>query len=386
MARLTRRRLVLAQIVFVVGFLAVCTSYYRPGTGLTALIGFSTAWHDRELPAVQAIPHDDDPGPGYDGRFYAQLATDPLLESPALDVALDAPVLRARRILLSWTAWALGAGNPRIVLHVYSVLNIAAWLGLAWLLRRSIPATSARNLVLWAGCLAGYGALASVRFSLTDLPCVLLLALAVRATEQGRPAEAGLATGLAALARETGLLALVLPAWAWTRRFPGWATVVVVASLAVGPLALWHLYLAGTHPSWRIIAGAGNVGLPLVGASWKVADVAATIGRDGISLSVLATLAGLAGFAAQGCVAIHALMRRDTRTAWAMLAATTFVFTLCTQEAPWSESPGAYLRLALPLAVGANVVLAGRDARWPVVIAANLGALPGLLMFVGRWT
>lgn len=378
------RRVALVQAVFVMGFLAVCSSYYRPGAGLTQLIGFSAAWHDRELQAVRDVPHYDDPGPGYDGRFYAQLATDPLVIDPAIDHALDAPVLRARRVLLSWTAWILGAGQPGMALHIYSVLNIAAWLALAWTLRRWIPPTGGRNLALWAGSLAGYGALASVRFSLTDLPCVLLLALAVRAAAQSRHMSAGLSIGVASLARETGLIALVLPIHSWARRFPGWPTALGVAGLAVGPLALWHLYLAGTHP-WRIIEGAGNVGLPLVGAGWKIADIAASLGRDGVTLPVLATLAGLAGFATQGGVAIRAMMRPGTRTTWAMLAATSFAFTLCTQEAPWSETPGAYLRLALPLAVGANVILATTRSGWLVVTAANLGVVPGLLLFVCRW-
>jgi len=378
------RWLVIAQVVFVTGFLAVCSSYYRPGAGLTQLIGFSAAWHDRELPAVRDVPHYDEPGAGYDGRFYAQLAADPLVAHPAIDNALDVPVLRARRILLSWTAWILAAGHPGMALHVYSVLNIASWLALAWMLRRWIPPTGGRSLALWAGCLAGYGALASVRFSLTDLPCALLLALAVGAAGQSRHMSTGASIGLASLARETGLIAVVLPLHSWARRFPGWPTAFVVASLAVGPLALWHLYLAGTHP-WRIIEGAGNVGLPLVGVWWKVADVAATVGRDGLTLPVLATLAGLTGFVTQGGVALRAMMRPDTRTAWAVLAATSFVFTLCTQEAPWSETPGAYLRLALPLAVGANVILATNRSGWLVVTAANLGVVPGLLLFVCRW-
>ena len=40
---------------------ALCAHAYRPDTGLTRFIGFSTAWHDRELPAVRAVPHVDDP-------------------------------------------------------------------------------------------------------------------------------------------------------------------------------------------------------------------------------------------------------------------------------------------------------------------------------------
>jgi hypothetical protein len=40
------------------------------------------------------------------------------------------------------------------------------------------------------------------------------------------------------------------------------------------------------------------------------------------------------------------------------------------------------LRIVLPLAIGANVVLAQRrDPPWLLIVAANLGVLPGIGMF-----
>src|SRR5882757_3614882 len=83
-----RFRLVFAAFVAVFVFLVNTCSYYRSGLGFTALIGFSESWHSRELPAVKAVPHYDAPDAGYDGRFYVQMAVDPLLRAPEIDHAL----------------------------------------------------------------------------------------------------------------------------------------------------------------------------------------------------------------------------------------------------------------------------------------------------------
>ena len=67
------------------------------------------------LPSVRDVPrrvYVD--SMGYDGQFYAQLAVDPLLQSPGIENALDAPAYRARRILLSWTAYVFGFRTPRL--------------------------------------------------------------------------------------------------------------------------------------------------------------------------------------------------------------------------------------------------------------------------------
>ena len=126
------------QVTLVVAaFLAGVSRYYHPPFGLTAFIDFSPSNHAYEIPAVQSAPHFDNPGStGYDGVYYAQLAVDPLLRDPAIDHALDDPPYRARRILFSWTAYALGLGRPAWILQVYAVQNVIVWLLFAWLLCR----------------------------------------------------------------------------------------------------------------------------------------------------------------------------------------------------------------------------------------------------------
>src|SRR5262245_44449285 len=89
-------------------FLSGVASYYNPETGFTQLIGFGGNFAEEALPAVKAAPHHIyEDSWGYDGQFYAQLATDPLLRDPELATAIDAPAFRARRMLFCWSAYIL---------------------------------------------------------------------------------------------------------------------------------------------------------------------------------------------------------------------------------------------------------------------------------------
>lgn len=352
---------------------------HRPGAGLTRLIGFSAAWHDRELPAVRSVPHYDDPGAGYDGRFYAQLAVDPLVRDPALDRALDTPILRAHRILLSWTAWIVGLGRPAWIVHVYSVQNLVAWVLLAWLLRRWIQVVSSKTYVLWCGCLLTYGALASIRYSLTDLPATVLVAGSLVLLERNQRVGAAVLAGAAGLARET-TLAMCAAFIDVRERRAFWKQTVLAGGLAVAPLASWYAYLAATH-DWRMVAGAGNLGMPFVGLWWKVRSIASAVAGGQLDGVLVATIAGLIGFITQGCVVARELAFARPLRPWMAVAAAFLAAVLCLQIAPWDESPGAYLRIALPLTIGVNVALAARPAAsWWTIGLANLGVVPSLLL------
>ena len=84
---------------------------------------------------------------------------------------MDLAPFRARRILLSWTAYALGLGRPAWIIEVYAVQNVVCWLVLAWLLARWIPPTSGRGLALWTACSPFSTALWSVAvFALAGSP------------------------------------------------------------------------------------------------------------------------------------------------------------------------------------------------------------------------
>ena len=180
---------------------------YQPQYGFTAMIRFA-APGTNELEALRAIPHyRHHPSLSYDGQFYAQLALDPLLRDPAIDRALDQPAYRARRILFSWTAWALGLGRPAWILTAYALQNVLFWVALAALMTRWLPPTTPRGLALWTACLFSHGLLTSVRMALLDGPSMLLIALAVALSERGRLFTAAALVGVAGLGRETNILA-----------------------------------------------------------------------------------------------------------------------------------------------------------------------------------
>src|ERR1019366_2467886 len=145
---------------------------------------------------------------GYDGLYYAQIAYHPLLNSPELAPAMDSLAYRGRRILPPALAWILAAGNPDWIVHVYSLLNVAAWLGLAAILWRLLAVDSVRGWIPWAGVLFSAGALSCVRLALTDLVALTFIAAALLTAERGRRGWALGTVAAAGLARETSLLAL----------------------------------------------------------------------------------------------------------------------------------------------------------------------------------
>ena len=157
-------------------------------TGWTELLRFAGNTPGlTELPALQGLPVARmRANGGYDGQFYAQLALYPSLREPALKKTIDDPGYRARRIFLPWMAALLGGGDAWRTLQVFALLNVACWFVLAALLWRWLPPDNWRNVAMWTALLFGVGVIDSVRYSLTDLPALLLLAVAVRASELGR--------------------------------------------------------------------------------------------------------------------------------------------------------------------------------------------------------
>ena len=70
------------------------------------------------------------------------------------------------------------------------------------------------------------------------------------------------------------------------------------------------------------------------------------------------------------------------RSPWLMLAVTFGVLSLLSHSVVWAGTPGAITRVALPMALGFNVL--GRQASWPVLVLGNLGVVPGVLSFMFR--
>jgi len=371
-----------AYALVVATFLAGVTRYYHPPFGFTAFIDFSSTNHPYEIPAVQGAPHFDNPAPsGYDGMYYAQLAVEPLLRDPAIDAALDNPPYRARRILFSWTAYALGLGRPAWILKAYSFQNVIAWLLLAWLLCRWMPPSNARAFVLWTGCLFSPGMIQSVRYALPDGPSALLIACAVAAAERGRPIATAAIVGLAGLGRETSLLATTVLGKFIRRDWRSWLLIAGCAIICALPLTLWVDYLRSIYRS-QAFTNPGQVTTPLVGLFWKLTMIRAELANAPFSLATMASVLAVMAFLAQSGWVIRELFKPGDRAAWALIGASYLVLGLLTHAVVWEGTPGAFTRVLLPLAIAANALLAARKrASWGMIVATNLAAVPNIVLW-----
>jgi hypothetical protein len=349
-------------------FLSSVARFYHPGSGFTALIAFPAS-NDDEVPALQEVPHYVYPVGSYDGQFYAQLALDPLLRDAATDRAMDLAPYRARRILFSWTAYALGLGRPAWVVEAYALQNVLCWLLLALLITRWVSPDSARGLALWTACMFAHGTLWSVRFALLDVPSLLLIALAVLAVEGGRPLLAAAVVGISGLGRETNLLAAVAQPVPRDRR--SWLRLVAAGLLVVVPLLLWADYLWSIYRS-TIFADTDQL-MPGTGLlrSWRkllLQDVpnSGLLSVQGLWLGMLFSLV---------VQAIYLLVRREYASPWWRVALAYAVLMVLLERALADPLTGAITRVLLPLTVGFNVLLAGerRGSRfWPWFAAGNL--------------
>lgn len=370
------------SVVVVASFLWTLRLYYHPGAGFTEFIEMAEAVHDTELAAVRNAPHVHAPPPnGYDGQYYVEMAVDPLLRDPLIDRTMDLPAYRAHRILMPWIAYAAGAGRPAWILQAFSLENVAVWMLFALLLCRWMPPTTARGFALWAGCLLSHGMLSSVRYALPDAPSTLLVALAIVAAERDRPWITAATVGVAALARETSLIAAsVFLRWL-TRDRRRWLLVAGCLIVCVLPLAVWLDYLRSIYRS-DTLAGTGNITTPLAGLWWKVRHIRIDIATHIPPSEIVKSIACLIGLAAQAAVVVRALARRTMPSPWALVAASFLALGLCTHPVVWQGSPGAYTRVLLPLSIGANVLLAAEPrASWWAIGLANLSVVAGVMIF-----
>jgi len=365
-----------AAIALVVLLLASVARLYHPPYGFTEMIGFANGGAG-ELPALQAIPHYRHPPWGsYDGQFYAQLALEPLLRDPAIDRALDLPPYRARRILFSWTAWVLGLGRPQWILHAYSLQNVLVWLALAAVMTRWLRPDTPRGLALWIACLFSHGLLASVRSALLDGPSMLLIALAIAASERGRLFTSAAIVGVAGLGRETNLLAaLALPRSDGRRR---WLALGAALAIAALPLLLWQDYLRSIYRSTSAV-GHDQLDRPVL---VYVQVLQQTLGRvlgDDASLLMAFKLGVIVCLTVQ---TVYLLYRRQYASPWWRVALAYALLMLTVHKVVWDGYPGAVTRVTLPLAFGFNVLLSREPGRrfWPWFILGNLHLLPAAML------
>lgn len=309
---------------------------------------------------------------GYDGQFYAVLATDPLLLHAATPGYLDTAAYRAARVGAPLVAWLLALGQPAAAVWAYLLLCWAGALALvgvlaAWLGERGVSPW-------WAVALGVSGGVAASVLRAT--PDALAVALALGGLWALERQRHGWALGLlsaATLTRETMVLV---------------ALGVAVAELLGGrrrQAVLYALIPAALYGAWRgvlaltledaALATGGNLGWPL---AWVVGKLA-SLGRGGAGAvgmevwGVLAVIAGLGGAVV--------LARRSLREA---PAASYLLFSLLALvlSGQVMVEAYAYARVLLPLAALGLVVASGGSplSRLWFYFQAVFQALVGLAM------
>lgn len=360
-----------AGLACVAVFLLLVARFWHPVYGFTSFIQLDSSNDDYKIAAFREQPvfvHRDTGG--YDGLYYAQIAYHPLLTATELSPAVDSLQYRARRILPPVLAWLLAAGNPAGIVHVYSLLNVVAWLALAVILWRLLAVSSFRGWLAWTGVMFSAGALSSVRLALTDLVALAILAGALLAAERARRGWALAALAAAGLARETSLIGfagLLERPW-WSRRN------VVNAVIAAAPLAVWVLYV-----KWRVagtFGGLYNFTWPVAGYVEKWQESLAALKHPTEPLLVWSTVLATLGLGVQ---AAFFLFRRQPGDRWWRMGLGYTALLLCLGTPVWEGFPGAATRVLLPLGLAFNVFAYRTRASFGWLVAGNLTVLSGVL-------
>ena len=365
----------------IVLFLHSFERYFDRTTGLTFLTEFGDQFAAQQLPAVRDAPHYvHERSSGYDGQFYAQLAVAPLLRDPALADALDAPSYRARRILFSWTAWILGAGQPAWILQAYAAQNLASWLLLAWLLRRWFPPGDVRAFGAWFACLFSHGLIISARLALLEGPSMVLIVLAVMAIENRRTWLPSVILGISGLGRETNLLAAAMVSPGNSRGFARIARLVVCSIVILLPTLVWISYVRRHLGTSGV--GLGNLDLPLSAYVGKWQLTIAELNERGWSWFAHFSLYALISLTVN---ALFLVWRVNWRSPWWRVGAAYAALLFVLGPPVWEGYPGAATRVLLPLTFAFNVLLIGETWYWPLFLLGNLTVLHGLQVLDVPW-
>jgi hypothetical protein len=268
---------------------------------------------------------------GYDGQFYYLLARDPFLRGSTAEF-IDAPRLRARRILVPMAAWALALGRAEWVALSYVVVVVAsAGLGCYFLGR--IAEGHGRSA--WWGLV--FGALPAAAISAERMTVDIALAAAAAAAcwcwVERRHTALWWTLCAAVLIRETGVLlvaAAVAASWMAGRR--AWS---MGHAAAVVPWLAWSAYVATrTGPvieSW--------LGVPFLG--WWERVLHPMRYRQGSEL-LLQTLdfAALLGIAMAVLLAVRLALRRPIEfEAWCAVAFAALATAVSNADV-WAEVYG----------------------------------------------
>jgi hypothetical protein len=203
-------------------------------------------------------------GIGYDGQYCYYLALDPINARSYMDW----PAYRYTRILYPLVARLLAFGQPALIPYTLLLVN---WLAIgggtlmvaAWLKRRRCSP--------WLALIYGFypGLVIAYQHDVNEPLAYGLVALGIYLYDFGRQhrvATAGVAFGLAALARETTAVFAIFyaaallfaggaPGTSWLARIrAGWRPAMALAGCALGPLVAYKGFL------WLWLGSAGVPG------------------------------------------------------------------------------------------------------------------------------
>jgi hypothetical protein len=235
---------------------------------------------------------------GYDGQFYAALATDPLLRHDETVLALDSPRYRAVHLTVPVVSWLLGAMQPAAAVRLYQALCwllalAAIYLAADWLREHGRSPWWALLLVPNAGVAT------SIMRCTQDGAALAFVLAALWARRRERRALTIALLVAATLTRETMILAACAVAFSEysAGRTRQAVRLVAVPGAALVGVMLWRLVTVPTGP----LLG-GSFAAPFQWVLLKFDQMlAANIKITSIELwGFLALIAALAALAAFG--------------------------------------------------------------------------------------
>lgn len=326
----------------------------------------------RPHPEVFATAPRESPD-GYDGQFYATVASDPLFLHADTRKGLDKANYRATRILVPLAAWLLAGGHGAVAVVVYQLL--------CWLLAVAAVCVVAFWLhadgrsVWWAGLLVfNAGIATSILRSTPDAAALSLLLAALVAAHTRRGALPTVLATLATVARETFYLgAAALAIDAFRRGDRRGALRLALVPLAV--FGAWKLFLR-SRVGISINVLRSNFGAPFAWLPTKAARVLAA-GALG-SAETWGFLAVLATFVAVGVVLLR---DRERDATWLLFVAFGCIAALASLNVYAEVYAYGRVLIATPfLALPIASRLRSAWERWTVRSVPILFAVSGLLL------
>jgi len=346
--------------------------------GFTKLPRFGTALAAQSLPSIQSLPLALYNGSGYDGQYYAQLAINPDVRSPEVQAAMDNARYRGQRILLPLVAHLLGAGNPWWTLQVYSLLNVAFWIALAWLLHVLTAAGGLTGLARWSVAMLGLGVLESVHLALTDLPAMVFIVGGMICVQREQFWRAGALFAVAGLIRETSLLAAIALAPVASKDWKLWSARSGPMILAVLPVCLWALFVRQSTSAILPTSGVANFDWPGAAILRHLADCIQTVLHGEPHYRHLFAPALALGLAYQSFFIFKTA--RATPNSWTLMGVSFAILFWFLGENVW-EGYWAVARACLPMVLAYCLTIpVDRYFLWRLLLP-NLCLVHGIMRF-----